>query len=201
MVIPPGAARGAVGSVLQRDPAIRMEERLLEYTLRLVANVTRSSLRGRLGALDESVLTMRVWPTDLDTNGHMNNGRYLTLMDFGRTDLLIRAGLARQALRRRWVPALGGATVVFRRSLRPMRLYELRTRVVCWDDKWFYFEQRFDRHGATYAHALARGLLLERGVKVPPSEAVLAMGGPAQSPPMSDAVRAWNAAETVLRSS
>ena len=31
---------------------------------------------------------MRVWPNDLDTNAHMNNGRYLTLMDLGRFDLM-----------------------------------------------------------------------------------------------------------------
>jgi hypothetical protein len=32
---------------------------------------------------DVSRLTFRVLPTDLDLNGHMNNGRYLTIMDLG----------------------------------------------------------------------------------------------------------------------
>ena len=35
--------------------------------------------RARLGETVE--LTLRVWPTDLDLNGHMNNGRYLTMVD------------------------------------------------------------------------------------------------------------------------
>ena len=36
-----------------------------------------------LGLLDTSELPGRVWPMDLDTNLHMNNGRYLSLMDLG----------------------------------------------------------------------------------------------------------------------
>src|SRR6185503_3961101 len=35
----------------------------------------------------ESNLSLRVWPNDLDLNIHVNNGRYLTLMDLGRMDL------------------------------------------------------------------------------------------------------------------
>ncbi len=41
----------------------------------------------KLGILETSVLRFRVWPNDLDFNFHLNNGRYLTLMDIGR-DLL-----------------------------------------------------------------------------------------------------------------
>ena len=37
--------------------------------------------RGSLDLLGESVLSFRVMPGDLDVNLHMNNGRYLTLMD------------------------------------------------------------------------------------------------------------------------
>ena len=41
----------------------------------------------------------RVWPHDLDTSLHMNNGRYWTLMDLGRADLMIRSGLWPSILR------------------------------------------------------------------------------------------------------
>ena len=61
--------------------------------------------RRSLDPLDESVLKFRVWPTDLDVNFHMNNGRYLTIMDLGRVDLMLRTGLGKMALNgsgRRW---------------------------------------------------------------------------------------------------
>jgi len=35
---------------------------------------------------DVSRVHARVWPTDLDLSLHVNNGRYLTLMDLGRSD-------------------------------------------------------------------------------------------------------------------
>ena len=46
---------------------------------------------------------MRVWPNDLDTNAHMNNGRYLTLMDLGRFDLMTQCGLVGTVLKKKVV--------------------------------------------------------------------------------------------------
>ena len=52
---------------------------------------------GRRCALPDgmSVLRFRAWPTDLDPSLHVNNGRYLALMDLGRLDLMVGAGLWR----------------------------------------------------------------------------------------------------------
>ena len=55
-------------------------------------------LRAKFGAKlgmpsGTSCVELIVLPNDLDTNLHMNNGRYLTLMDLGRLDLFVRSGL------------------------------------------------------------------------------------------------------------
>ena len=127
----------------------------MNLLLRLIRVLLTAVCRPPLGILDESVVTFRVWPTDLDLNGHMNNGRYLTLMDLGRIDLMARSGLARVALRRGWRPVVGSATIRFHRALKLFHRYELKTRVVGWDAKWFYIEQRFEREGAVAAFGLA----------------------------------------------
>ena len=49
--------------------------------------------RGSLDVMGTSVLTMRVWPTDLDMNVHMNNGRYLQIMDVARAEWMMRTGV------------------------------------------------------------------------------------------------------------
>jgi acyl-CoA thioesterase FadM len=36
----------------------------------------------------------RVLPNDIDINGHMNNGRYLTMLDLRIVEYFIRVGLA-----------------------------------------------------------------------------------------------------------
>ena len=62
--------------------------------LRLLHLILAGFVRPRLDpARDVSRLAFRVWPHDLDTSLHMNNGRYWTLMDHGRADIMIRSGL------------------------------------------------------------------------------------------------------------
>ena len=60
-----------------------------------------------LGILDEDLIRMRVWPNDIDINLHMNNGRYLNIMDYGRMHLLARTRLLEHILRSRWMPMVG----------------------------------------------------------------------------------------------
>ena len=59
--------------------------------LRLIWYLATAWARPALTQTHEiSKLTFRVWPTDLDLSLHMNNGRYLTIMDIGRLDFMVR---------------------------------------------------------------------------------------------------------------
>lgn len=90
----------------------------------------------------EQTITGRVTPHDIDMC-HMNNARYLRECDFARFSLYVRNGVFK-ALR-----ALGGSMVVgattirYRRALYIGEGYELRSRIVTWDEKAFFLEQRF----------------------------------------------------------
>ena len=83
-----------------------------------------------------------VWPHDLDTSLHLNNGRYWTLMDLGRTDIMIRSGLWRSVLRNGWVPVVGAGQIRFRRELRPFEAFRLETRIVAWFEAQLVMEHR-----------------------------------------------------------
>ena len=89
----------------------------------------------RKDLFEESRVAFRVLPTDCDINFHMNNGRYLSLMDLGRLHLMAQIGLLRVIVRRRWGAALAAAEVNFIRQLAPFQKFDLITRVVTWDDK------------------------------------------------------------------
>jgi hypothetical protein len=65
---------------------------VLGQLLRTLMVFLRALRAPRIGLLEESAVGFRVLPGDLDVNVHLNNGRYLALMDLGRFDLLIRAG-------------------------------------------------------------------------------------------------------------
>lgn len=154
--------------------------------------------RGRVEALAECVLAFRVMPADLDINLHMNNGRYLQLMDLGRFDYIIRAGMFGQMRRQRWMPLVGSETIRFRRSLAPFQACRLHTRLVHWDDKWFFFEQRFTARGQLIASGIVKGLLRGPEGNVSPAT-VLAAGGHAPTAPSPvDGLEAWNEADAAL---
>lgn len=161
--------------------------------LRLVAVLVRALARPRCGLLDESVVRVRIWPNDLDINGHVNNGRYLTLADLARLDYVVRSGLARLALRERAVPVMGDVTAKYRRELRLFEAIEIRTRLLGWDAKWSYLEHRFVRGSKTVAVVTARGVFRAAGGTIAPAGLVQAAGAPAQSPDLPPAVRMWSA--------
>jgi acyl-CoA thioesterase FadM len=138
--------------------------------------------RSRLGVLDTSVRRFIVWPNDLDLNMHMNNGRYLTVMDLGRFDLTFRTGLGSLMFKRRWRPIVGSAKIRFRRSLDPFQRYEIHTRLLAWDEKWFYMEQQFVRAGAVHAEALVKAIFKGPEGTVSPGEMAALLGVSSESP-------------------
>ena len=71
----------------------------------------------RIGTLETDVLNLRVLPNDVDFNLHLNNARYLSVMDYGRIHLLARAGLLTPILKARWAPVVGAVWITYRRSL------------------------------------------------------------------------------------
>lgn len=146
------------------------------YLARLVLTSVGSISRGAAHPLDETRLQMRVWPTDVDVYGHMNNGRYLTLMDMGRWDLILRTGMFAAGAKRGWKPVLGAATVKYRRELRVLETFDLITRICCWDHKWFFLEQSFELRGETAAWAAVK-LVIKHGRKTIAPAEMLAVAG------------------------
>ena len=140
----------------------------MNLLFRLLGLIVRSVRRsGTAGVFDVTTLRMRVWPTDLDLNLHMNNGRYLSIMDIGRLDLIMRVGLFGRMARDGIRPVVGNVQIVYRRSLAPFQRFHLSTQLVGWDEKWTYLRQQFhDDTGAVCADAYVRALFVRRGVKL-----------------------------------
>jgi acyl-CoA thioesterase FadM len=161
---------------------------------RFLFALLKSRFRRRVGILDDCIIAMRVWPNDLDLNMHVNGGRYLSLMDIGRVEILARTRMLRPVLKRGWRPMVGATFIRYRRSLLPFERFTVRSHIVCWDEKWLYFEHSIERRGAVVCHAYVRGLMRGREGNVAPRE-LLALAGKegVQSPPMPEAIERWRA--------
>jgi acyl-CoA thioesterase FadM len=168
----------------------------MNLLFRLIRVVIAALLRPRLDMLDTSELILRVWPNDLDVNLHMNNGRYFTVMDLGRIDLMIRTGVARWMWRRKWTPVVASETMRFPRALKPFQRYRLKTRVLCWDERWIFLEQRFETLAGTLAAlGIVKAIVIAEHRTMRPKEALKIMDMLRRSPPMPPAVKAWALAE------
>jgi acyl-CoA thioesterase FadM len=152
----------------------------------------------RRGILDVSVVRFRVWPNDLDTNLHMNNGRYLTLMDLGRLDLLLHIGAVPHVLKHKWFPVLAATLIRFRRPLNLFQKFEIRTRIVTWDAKWVYLEQTILRKGDLVLQAYLKGVFVGPKGSVPITRLLELMKVTDAPPPMTPGLEAWLAAEEKL---
>jgi acyl-CoA thioesterase FadM len=158
--------------------------------------VIRSRFRSRVGPLDESVVRFTVLPHDCDLNFHLNAGRFVSFMDIARVELIGRTRLLGMLLRRGWRPVIGGAVIRYRRSILPFERFDIRTRVVGWDEKWIYVEHVLEKDGTFCAAGHMRTVIRSRTGTIAPKDvlALLKLEG-LESPPLPEFVREWSAAE------
>jgi len=133
--------------------------------------------------LEPLVLSMRVYPHDLDLFLHMNNGRYLTLMDLGRFALMKRSDLLRKLRQVGGTALLGGILVYYIRPLSLFQRFDLHTQVISWDNKWIYLEHRILRGDTLHARAIARVLGRDREGNMPTARLLEMLGSPDVVPP------------------
>jgi acyl-CoA thioesterase FadM len=166
--------------------------------IRTISVFLAAPLRPRLALFGQSRLCFRVLPGDLDLNIHMNNARYLALMDIGRIDLILRTGMWRAMWANRWQAVLAGSLVRYRRSLKPFQKLELTSRLIGWDQKWFYIEHRIESGGLAACQTMVRGAFLGAGGIIAPSCLAAAVGHADNSPGLPNWVTAWNDADCAM---
>ena len=164
--------------------------------LRLVWALIRA---GRLPRIASGVTIerhLRVWPGDLDINGHMNNGRYLTILDLMLVEYFVRSGFARVMLRAGWRPMSGGAVITYRKALMPGQRYRLRFALAAADHAWNFMRFEFLREDGTLCAAgYMKGAAVARDGLVPNATSYAAMGLAPLPHPLPAPVRDWLAAE------
>ncbi|KAG7455112.1 hypothetical protein MATL_G00252910 [Megalops atlanticus] len=113
------------------------------YFLRAAAVLLRAWFQTPVwDVLAEQSVGGRVLPHDVDM-GHMNNARYLRECDFARFSLYTRNGVFKATRALGATLVVGASTIRYRRALSLGEAFELRSRIVAWDDKAFFLEQRF----------------------------------------------------------
>ncbi len=163
--------------------------------LRLLLTLWRARFLPALEPGETLTRTLRVLPNDIDLNGHMNNGRYLTVIDLMLVEYFVRTGFARVMLQKGWRPMAGGSLISYRRGLKPLQAYTLRFRLDACDTMWNYMRFEFLQGDRVCAAGYMKGAAVGRGGLVPNAESYAAMGRPVFDAALPAPVRQWIGAE------
>lgn len=141
----------------------------MKLRLRLFWLFLSSFWKKKANLLDESILRLRVLPNDVEIR-KVSNDRYIALMDLGRADIGFRCGLRKVMLKKKWTPVTTFNSIRYRYPLRLFQTYELRTRIIWWDDETFYWKQTFKRNNRTLASAYVAQTLYNRDGLIAPAK-------------------------------
>lgn len=133
----------------------------------------------------------RVWPHDMDLNIHLTAARYFSFGDLCRIQWLVDSGLGAAFLRGRYRAVLNAQELTYIREFPPFARVEVSVQLVCWDDKYAYFEQRFYRGATLHSVGHARMAMIRGGRVVSMSEVLESIGHSPQSPPETEAITDW----------
>lgn len=127
----------------------------------------------------------------------MNNGKYLSIMDVARFDLIQRTGTMRVFREQGWYPVVVAQTISYRKSLNPWQRFWIDSRILGFDEQAVFVEQRFVRPDAArrpeiYARAIVRARILRRtGGTVPVAELIERTGANVQRMRVPEDLLEW----------
>jgi acyl-CoA thioesterase FadM len=186
----------------RRSSHVWLPSLLVNVIWRTLLTIWRAKLQlRRNGTIEPTAVgrvRVRTMPTDIDLLGHMNNGRYGSLFDLGRFDLLIRTGIWDVFQKKGWYAVVASETITFRKSLELWQRFTVESRLLGHDDKSAYLMHRAVVGDEVYAEMIVRARFLRRsGGIVPHEELFQALDRPDNLPELAPWVTEWAAASAL----
>jgi acyl-CoA thioesterase FadM len=176
-----------------------IESDLMNLYLRLIWAMLRAWRLPRITPGDTITRTLRVFPNDIDINGHMNNGRYHTIVDLMLIEYFVRTGYAQAMLKAGWKPMSGGALISYRKGLQPFQSYTLSFTLEAADEVWNYMRYEFRRRdGGLCAVGYMKGAAVGREGLVRNETSYARAGREFVAKPLPPCIHQWIQAESSL---
>jgi acyl-CoA thioesterase FadM len=120
----------------------------------------------------------------------MCGGRYFDFMDLARVDQVSRLGFLDLMRRDKLIIYIGGQILRYRKPMKVFTRFSVRTKILYWDDRFFYVEQKFEQGGIVKTEGLVQGCFRDKRGVVPPAELIERANLKIERPPMPEIV-AW----------
>ncbi|XP_037046031.1 protein THEM6 isoform X2 [Bradysia coprophila] len=86
---------------------------------------------------------------------HMNNARYVRELDFARFHFYALTGLYEEIKKSKGGAVQGASSVRYRRTIPIFSSYRIETKLIWWDEKAIYLEQKFITSSDNFVRAIA----------------------------------------------
>jgi acyl-CoA thioesterase FadM len=169
----------------------------MRLRFRILWLILTSFLKKPIVITDETILNLRVLPNDIDIT-KITSDRYSALMDLGRLDYVFRCGLRNVMVKNKWIPIATFQTLRFRYPLKIFQKYQLKTKVIWWDDTIFYWEHIFERKGRIVATGHVCATLIDKSGIVPSKGIVDIVGPGVIKPDMPEIAAKLSDAENLI---
>ncbi len=146
--------------------------------LRLIRVVINKSFRPKVKfhTQGEDSIKLMVLPQDIDPFMELNNGRYVTLLDLGRFGYSVNVNIKKFLKENQWSMTITGTYNNYRHRLRLFERFQLKTRLMGYDEKWFYFFQKAVKNNKTYMASVVRFSFTCKNGIVFPKQVIKVMG-------------------------
>ena len=176
----------------------------MKLYFRMLLLLRRLRHLAKVSTKDTIEFKSRVWPTDLDINGHMTNTRYVSLFDLSIIQVFSQLGLVTSLSKMKWQAMINARNISFLRELSPFEPFKVTSEIICWDRSFLYMEHKIvNKQNKTSSICYSRGLFLSKKGLISFKEllknAIDNGKGPtdgleafeAGSPPMPDHIKHW----------
>ena len=170
---------------------------MITYFIRLILILLRRGPKDK-DFNKEAVFHFRAWPTDCDTNGHVNTARYFVFMEMARIDLALRSGLLLFCVKNRLSLMAMSAKITFWREVKPFKKMTVRSKVVAYDDKFICFEQKIVSEAGVHSMAVVRVAIRAKTHFYKPDDLIRELSLVYEAKPVPEYVSQWLRSEALV---
>jgi acyl-CoA thioesterase FadM len=105
---------------------------------RLVLTIIKALFSKRIRCDESSISKWRVLPNDIDAYGHMNNGRYLTLIGLAALEAVIKTGLLKSFLKRGYLFIWDQSQLRWQRPLKLFEKFTIEVQMLYCEGRYLY---------------------------------------------------------------
>lgn len=135
----------------------------------LIKSILQKNKKPIHGLYDMVEFKHWVKPTYIDIYKHINNAKYLHIYEKARWDFGIKTGMTKLMIEKKYLFLIISAEVSYIKELKFGQKFEVYTKIIATDDKYYYFEQQMKRGEVLHNHAFFKVLIAGRK-KVSPKE-------------------------------